>query len=176
MRLQAVSLRNVSALILLVWYVVLGKAGYAASARSTSLQSNQTRQIGELLRVRKILHHEYFVSRYPRIHYFLLYSTVRVSDQNVCAEYETPVLDEIDDLFSAMGKHVEVEFRGFNLTVRTPGGRKLKTHLVKATQSAIGLTSGISISQTKPFREGRDGREFPMPCVDLQSPRRFARK
>ena len=155
MTLQAVSLRNVSALILLVWYVVLGKAGYAASARSTSLQSNQARQIGELLRVRKILHHEYFVSRYPRIHHFLLYSTVRVSDQNVSAEYETPVLDEIDDLFSAMGTHVEVEFRGNNPT----WWRKLKTHLVKATQCCHRIDIGdINISdEAISRRQGWEG-------------------
>jgi hypothetical protein len=48
-----------------------------------------------------VLENRYFVSRYPQIHYHLLYFAVRTSDQTYCAEYETPVLDEIDDLFSA---------------------------------------------------------------------------
>jgi hypothetical protein len=33
-----------------------------------------------------------------------LYFAVRTSDRTYCANYETPVLDEIDDLFSAKGE------------------------------------------------------------------------
>jgi hypothetical protein len=33
--------------------------------------------------------------------YYLLYFAVRTSDQTYCAEYETPVLDEIDDLIGS---------------------------------------------------------------------------
>jgi hypothetical protein len=56
---------------------------------------------------------------------------VGTSDQTYCAEYETPVLDEIDDLFSAKDKNVEFVLKGKNLTLRTPKGRKLKAHSVE---------------------------------------------
>jgi len=59
---------------------------------------------------------------------------VRTSDQTYCAEYETPVLDEIDDLFSAKDKDVEFVLEGKNLTLRTPKGRKFKARLVEQKQ------------------------------------------
>jgi hypothetical protein len=80
------------------------------------------------------LRNHYFSSRYPQIHYYLLYFAVRVSDQTYCAEYETPVLEEIDDLFSAKDKDVEFVLKGKSLTLRTPKGRKLKARLVKQKQ------------------------------------------
>jgi hypothetical protein len=79
----------------------------------------------------KFLGNRYFVSRYPQIHYYLLYFAVRTSDQTYCSEYETPVLDEIADLFSAKDKDVEFVLNGKNLTLRTPHGRKIKAHLVE---------------------------------------------
>ena len=81
--------------------------------------------------MRKVLENRYFVSRYPQIHYYLIYFAVRTSDQTYCAEYETPVLDEIDDLFSAKDKDVEFVLKGKSLTLRTPKGRKLKAHLLE---------------------------------------------
>ena len=96
--------------------------------------SSEGQQIGKMVSVRKVLENRYFVSRYPQIHYYLLYVAVRTSDQTYCAEYETPVLDEIDDLFSAKDKDIEFVLNGKNLTLRTPHGRKIKAHLVKQTQ------------------------------------------
>jgi hypothetical protein len=78
----------------------------------------------------------YFVSRYPQIHYYLLYFAVRTSDHTYCAEYETPVLDEIDDLFAAKDKDVEAVLKGKSLTLRTPKGWKLKARLVEEKQCA----------------------------------------
>jgi hypothetical protein len=134
MMLHTLSPRGALALMLLVWSVVLAKAEYASGSRSSPTGSSQGGLIGKVLRVRKVFQHNNFVSRYPRIHYFLLYSAVRISDRTVCTEYETPVLDEIGDLFSATGKDVEVVLQGRSVTIRTPDGHKLKTHLVKATQ------------------------------------------
>lgn len=74
------------------------------------------------------------MSSYPQINYYLLYFAVRVSDQTYCAEYETPVLDEIDDLFSAKDKDVEFVLKGKSITLRTPKGRKLKARLVEQKQ------------------------------------------
>jgi hypothetical protein len=64
----------------------------------------------------------------------MLYFAIRVSDKTYCSEYETPVLDEVDDLFSAKDKDVEFALRGNNLTLRTPRGRKIKAHLVDEKQ------------------------------------------
>ena len=69
---------------------------------------NEGQQIGKILSVRKVLENRYVGSRYPQIHYYLLYFAVRTSDETYCAEYETPVLDEIDDLFSAKDENVAV--------------------------------------------------------------------
>jgi len=94
----------------------------------------KSQHIGKILSVRKVLENRYFVSRYPQIHYYLLYFAVRTSAQTYCAEYETPVLDEIDDPLSAKNKDVEFVLKGKSLTSRTPKGRKLKAHLVEQKQ------------------------------------------
>jgi hypothetical protein len=75
------------------------------------------------------LEERYFVSRYPQIRYSLRRFAVRTSNHTHCAEYETPVLDEIDDLFSAKDKDVDVVLKGRSLTLRTPRGRKFKAKL-----------------------------------------------
>jgi hypothetical protein len=70
--------------------------------------------------VRKVLENRDFVSRYPQVDHYRLHFAVRASNQTYCAEYETPVLDEIDDLFSAKDKDVEFVLKGKSLTLRTP--------------------------------------------------------
>ena len=96
--------------------------------------SSEDQQIGKILSVRKVLQNHYFVGRYPQIHYYLLYFAVRTSDQTYCAEYETPVIDEIDDLFSAKDKDVKIVLKGKTLTLRTPKGREFKTRLAEQKQ------------------------------------------
>jgi hypothetical protein len=59
---------------------------------------------------------------------------MRISDQTYCAEYETPVLDEIEYLFAAKDKKVEIVVKGKSLKLSTPKGRKLKARLVEAKQ------------------------------------------
>ena len=122
--------RRVSPLVLLAT-VVLAATGFAHSSASPPRSSSEGQQIGKILSVRKVLENRYFVSRYPQIHYYLIYFEVRTSNQTYCAEYETPVLDEIDDLFSAKDKDVEFVLKGKSLTLRTPKGRKLKAHLLE---------------------------------------------
>ena len=91
--------RSVLPLVLLATIVLAARYGYSSVPPPSS--SNEGQQIGKILSVRKVLENRYFTGRYPEIHYYLLYFAVRVSDQTYCAEYETPVLDEIDDVFSA---------------------------------------------------------------------------
>jgi hypothetical protein len=92
--------RSVLPLVLLAT-VVLAATGYGNSSAPPPSSSSEGKQIGKILSVRKVLENRYFVRRSSQIHYYLLYFTVRIYDQTYCAEYETPVLDEIDDLFSA---------------------------------------------------------------------------
>jgi hypothetical protein len=125
--------RRVLPLVLLAT-VTLAAAISGHSSAPPSSSSGEGQQIGKMVSVRKVLENRYFVSRYPQIHYYLLYVAVHTSDQTYCAEYETPVLDEIDDLFSAKDKDIEFVLNGKNLTLRTPHGRKIKAHLVKQTQ------------------------------------------
>jgi hypothetical protein len=124
--------RSVLPLVLLATIVLAARYGNTSAPPPSS--SSEGQQIGKILSVRKVLENRYFISRYPQIHYYLLYFAVRTSDQTYCAEYETPVLDEIDDLFSAKDKNVEVVLKGKSLTLRTPKGRKLKAHLVEQKQ------------------------------------------
>jgi len=124
--------RSVLPLVLLATIFVAARYGHSSAPPPSSSREDQ--QIGKILSVRKVLENRYFVSRYPQIHYYLLYFAVRTSDQTYCTEYETPVLDEIDDLFSAKDKDVEFVLNGKNLTLRTPNGRKIKAHLVKQNQ------------------------------------------
>jgi hypothetical protein len=123
---------SVLPLALLATIVLAARHGNSSAPPPSS--SSEGQQIGKILSVRKVLENRYFVSRYPQIHYYLVYFAVRTSDQTYCAEYETPVLDEIDDLFSAKDKDIEFVLNGKNLKLRTPRGRKVKAHLVKQTQ------------------------------------------
>jgi hypothetical protein len=123
-------LRRVSTLALLA--AIFAATGSVDGSRPASASSNEGQQIGKILSVQKVLRNQYFISRYPQIHYYMIYISLRISDRTYCAEYETPVLDEIDDVSSANGKDVEVVLKDKKIIVRTPKGRKLKAHLVAA--------------------------------------------
>ena len=122
------SRRRVLPLVLLAT-AILAATTYGHGSPPPPSSPGEGQQIGKILTLQKVLENRYFVSRYPQIHYYLLYIAVRTSDQTYCVEYETPVLDEIDDLFSAKDKEVEFMLKGKNLTLRTPHGRRIKTHL-----------------------------------------------
>ena len=106
---------------------LFGSRGPAGSAR-------EGEQAAKILGVRKVLRNQYFLSRYPQIHYYILYISIIVSDQTYCTEYETPVLDEIADVSSATNQDISVVVKGKTITIRTPMGRKLKTRLVNGNQ------------------------------------------
>jgi hypothetical protein len=92
------------------------------------------RRVAKIMSVRKVLETHYFASRYPQIHYYMLYLAVRIDDQTYCSAYETPVLDEINDALAAQGKDVEAVLKQKRLTVITPKGYRLRAHLVQAKQ------------------------------------------
>jgi hypothetical protein len=120
-------------LCLVLVFVSLPSAVIEYGSGLARVSSNED-QMGTILSVRKVLRDPYFVSRFPRIHYYILYISIRVSDQTYCSEYETPVLDEIQDVLSANGKEVEVVLRDKKIILRTPQGRKLKVHLTETKQ------------------------------------------
>lgn len=88
----------------------------------------------KVLSVRKVLRNQYFLSRYPQIHYYMLYISLSVSDQTYCTEYETPVLDEIADVTSAINQNISVIVKGKSVLIQAPKGHKLKAHLAKGSQ------------------------------------------
>jgi hypothetical protein len=107
---------------------------YTRGSAPPQSSSSESPQVGKVLSVRRVLRDSYFSSRYPRIHYYLLYFAFRTSDQTYCSEYETPVLDEIDDVFSAKDKDVEFVLKGKKLTLRAPHGHTIKAHVVDGKQ------------------------------------------
>ncbi|HEV2397143.1 MAG TPA: hypothetical protein VGS27_09410 [Candidatus Sulfotelmatobacter sp.] len=88
----------------------------------------------KVLSVRKVLRNQYFLSRYPQMHYYMLYISLSVSDQTYCTEYETPVLDEIADVTSAINQNISVIVKGKSVLIQAPKGHKLKAHLAKGSQ------------------------------------------
>jgi hypothetical protein len=91
-------------------------------------------QTAKVVSVRKVLRDQYFGSRYPHTHYYLLYISLGFSDQTYCSEYETPVLDEIWDVSSAINQNVSVAVNGQSFLITAPKGHKLKAHMAKANQ------------------------------------------
>ena len=95
----------------------------------------ELRQVARILSVRRVPRGPSIpISRYPRIRDFDVYFGLRVSEQTYCADYETVVLDEIDDLMSCNGKEVEVALdEKSKVVVYTPHNRKLKARIVEAS-------------------------------------------
>jgi hypothetical protein len=69
-------LRSVLPLVLLATIVLAAKYGHSSAPPPSS--SSEGQQIGKTLSVQRVLENRYFVSRYPQIHYYLLYFAVRV--------------------------------------------------------------------------------------------------
>ena len=115
-----------------IFYLPLGLfVATALFGWSTLAASNQVWQTARVLSVKKVLHTpQYVFSGYPQIHYYLLYISLRTSDTTYCAEYETPLLDEINDVLASDGKDVAVMVKGKNATMDVPQRHKLKARFV----------------------------------------------
>jgi hypothetical protein len=141
-------------LLVLVATVFLVATKFANGSGPPPSLSSEGQQIGKILSVRKVLDNRYFVPRYPQIHYYMLYFAIRVSDKTYCSEYETPVLDEVDDLFSAKDKDVEFaqgQRPHAQNTARaenqgSPGGRKAVLTARKDSDGDSGLDSAHDLS------------------------------
>jgi len=75
-------------------------------------------------------------TRYSRIHDFDVFFSLRIGEQTYCGDYETVVVDEINDLRSSEGKDVEITLdKSKNKVILyTPQNRKLKARIVRASQ------------------------------------------
>jgi len=92
-------------------------------------------QTAQVVSVRQIRHSPGLTpSRFSGPVYFSIDFALQVSGNSYCVDYETPVLDEVQDLRSANGKEVKIEMHGKKLAVVLPTGRKIKAELVKQTQ------------------------------------------
>lgn len=92
-------------------------------------------QTAKVVSVRQIRHSPGLTpSRFSGPVYFTIDFALQISANSYCVDYETPVLDEVQDLRSANGKEVKVEMRGKKLSVVLPTGRRIKAELVKQTQ------------------------------------------
>jgi hypothetical protein len=92
-------------------------------------------QTATVVSVRSIRHMDGpFPSRFPHPIYFTIDFAFRTSAGSYCTGYETPVLDEVQELTASQGKEVRVEIRGKKFIVTLPTGRKIKAELEKPTQ------------------------------------------
>src|SRR5271168_2566153 len=91
-------------------------------------------QTGKIVSVRQIARNGALVSRYSSTHVFTLDFTVRVAGHSYCVDYETIVLDEVNDLRAADQKDVQVDMQGKHMIVILPSGRRIKAQTADATQ------------------------------------------
>ena len=126
-------LRNALSLVLLA-PLVLPSTSLAQRSALGHRASSEGQQTGTILSVRKIPVGYHSFTRYPQIRYYRLYLTVLVSGQTYCGEYETPVIEEINDLFAAKGWEIFILLNGKRLTVKTPTGRNFKAWLSEPRQ------------------------------------------
>jgi hypothetical protein len=100
-----------------------------------SVVAQDSYQTVTVVSVRKIKHMASLgPSRFPRPIYFTVDFAFRVSAESYCVGYETPVLDEVQDLLASEGKDINIQMRGKKLSVVLPTGRRIKAELVKQTQ------------------------------------------
>ena len=97
--------------------------------------SPSARKTGRISGVRRVLRGTFLcTTRYTRIHDFDVYFSLRTGQGAYCVDYETPVLDEIQDLASSEGKDIEISLdaKRNKVTLYTPQNRKLKARIVRA--------------------------------------------
>ena len=105
-----------------------------ALAQAPSVSPRQTVRI---LGVRKVLRESFLcTTRYSRIHDFDVYFYLRLGEQTYCGDYETTVLDEINDLMSSDGKDIAaiLDTSRKRITLYTLQNRKLKARILRMSQ------------------------------------------
>jgi hypothetical protein len=117
------------------FFLALLLASSLSRAQTSSGVPPEGLQTARIVSVRQIKQTNSFpLSRYPTVARFTIDFAFRLANGNYCTAYETPVLDEVQDLVSANGQEVKVEIHGKKITVILPNGRKIRAELVKETQ------------------------------------------
>lgn len=109
-------------------------SGLPLNSQTTSHDPPSGYQTGKIVSVRQLARNGSLVSRYSSTHVFSVDFTIRVAGHSYCIDYETIVLDEVDDLRAANQKDVQVDMQGKRMIVILPSGRKIKAQLADATQ------------------------------------------
>lgn len=115
----------------------IAACGVLTATTAVARDSFPTRQSARVLGVRKVLRNTHpYPLRYLPVQDFDLYFSFRVGEQRYCGDYETVVLQEINDLMSSDGKDVEVTLDKSKkrVVLYTSDNRKLKAHLVGMRQ------------------------------------------
>lgn len=118
----------VASLVLLCWTC----GTISAFSQSSSFPKRESARIAG---VRSTSHEAFlYTTRYSRIQDFDVYFSLRAGKETYCVDYETVVLDEIQDLTDAEGKdlNVSLEPRKNKVIIYTPQSRKLKARIVRA--------------------------------------------
>jgi hypothetical protein len=106
----------------------------AQAQNSPDNSSTSGYQTGKIVSVRQIARNGALVSRYSSTHVFTMDFTVRVAGHSYCVDYETIVLDEVNDLRASDQKDVQVDMQGKHMIVILPSGRRIKAQTADATQ------------------------------------------
>lgn len=111
--------------------VLLGSTLFAYDGPPASSQN----EVGKLVEVRQSVARGYPLSRYSSIHVYTMYFTVRTSTSTYCVQYETSVLDEVNDLRASSGRDVQVDASARKrLTMVLPDKRNIRADLAPSDQ------------------------------------------
>jgi hypothetical protein len=87
-----------------------------------------------IISVRQVARNGFLVSRYSSAHVFTVDFTLRMDGHSYCIDYDTIVMQEVDDLRAAYQKEVQVDMQGKRLIIVLPSGRKIRAQLADSTQ------------------------------------------
>lgn len=102
-------------------------------------------------------------TRYSRIHDFDVFFSLRIGQQTYCGDYETVVLDEINDLASSQGKDVEITLNQSKrrVTLYMPQNRRLKARIVSASHCLAPVDKDVRCGDAKMRQDIKIGRAEP---------------
>jgi hypothetical protein len=96
--------------------------------------SSAASQTGRISGVRRALRSTILsTTRYSRIHDFDVYFSLRTGHETYCVDYETVVLDEIEDLAASEGREIQISLnkkKNNKIVLYSLLGRKLKARIV----------------------------------------------
>jgi hypothetical protein len=122
--------RACSEIILAV--LLAGSFAFSQGASGTPPEGYQTARVVSVRQLKQM--NGFPMSRYPTVARFTLDVAFRIDGQSYCTDYETPVLDEVQELVAANGRDVKVEIRGRKITIILPSGRRIRTEMARETQ------------------------------------------